>query len=80
MQNYSVNLIPSSMSHSNMVVNSTQTFTENQVTQEGTSTVYEKKEEEISRFTVNNEFSGQVLCDEIDLWNETVTIENVSIK
>lgn len=59
---------------------STQTFTENQLTQEGTSTVYDKKEEEeTSRLTAHNEFSGQVLSYTVDLWNESVTIENVSI-
>ena len=59
---------------------STQTFTENQLTQEGTSTVYDKKEEEEnSRLTTHNEFSGQVLSYKIDLRNESVTIGNVSI-
>ena len=59
---------------------STQTFTENQLTQEGTITVYDKKEEEEnSRLTIHNEFSGQVLSYKVDLWNESVTIENVSI-
>ena len=53
---------------------STQTFTENELTQEGTSTVYYKKEEEEnSRLTTHNEFCR------VDLWNESVTIENVSI-
>lgn len=59
---------------------STQTFTENELTQEGTSTVYYKKEEEEnSRLTAHNEFYGQVLPCRVDLWNESVTIENVSI-
>ena len=58
---------------------STQIFTENQLTQEGISTVYDKKEEENSRLTAHNEFSGQVLSYKVDLWNESVTIENVSI-
>lgn len=59
---------------------STQTFTENQLAQEGRSTVYDKKEEEEnSRLTTRNEFSGQVLSYKVDLWNESATIENVSI-
>ena len=59
---------------------STQTFTENQLAQEGRSTVYDKKEEEEnSRLTTNNEFSGQVLSYKVDVWNESATIENVSI-
>ena len=59
---------------------STQTFTENQLAQEGRSTVYDKKEEEEnSRLTTHNEFSGQVLPYKVDLWNESATIENVSI-
>lgn len=59
---------------------STQTFTENQLAQEGRSTVYDKKEEEEnSRLTTHNEFSGQVLSYKVDLWNESATIENVSI-
>ena len=58
----------------------TQTFTENQLTQGVTSTVYDKKEEEEnSRLTAHKEFSGQVLSYKVDLWNESVTIENVSI-
>ena len=59
---------------------STQTFTENQLAQEGRSTVYDKKEEEEnSRLTTYNEFSGQVLSYKVDVWNESATIENVSI-
>ena len=59
---------------------STQTFTENQLAQEGRSTVYDKKEEEEnSRLTTHNEFSSQVLSYKVDLWNESATIENVSI-
>ena len=79
---------PKSFSMSNTNINdedqhnehSTQIFTENQLTQEGTSTVYDKKEEEEnSRLTTHNAFSGQVVSYKVDLWNESVTIENVSI-
>ena len=59
-----------------MTENNAQVFTENQLTQETTSSVYETPEEDnSSSLTASNEFSNQISCDEADVSNESVTIE-----
>ena len=63
-----------------MTENNAQVFTKNQLTQETTSFVYEPLEEDnSSSLTASNEFSNQISCDEADVSNESVTIENVSV-
>lgn len=63
-----------------MAENNGQVFTENQLAQETTSYVYEPLEEgNSSSLAASNEFSNQISCDEADVSNESVTIENVSI-
>ena len=63
-----------------MTENNTHVFTENQLTQETASSVYEPLEEDnSSSLAASNEFSNQISCDEADVSNESVTIENISI-
>ena len=63
-----------------MAENNGQVFTENQLAQETTSSVYEPFEEgNSSSLAASNVFSNQILCDEADVSNESVTIENISI-
>ena len=62
-----------------MADNSNQTFTENQLTEETTISVYEHSEEENSSTTGSTNFSDQISCDENDLLNESMTNENISV-
>ena len=62
-----------------MADNSNQTFTENQLTEETTSSVYEHSEEENSSTTASSNFSELISCDENGLFNESVINENISV-
>ena len=63
-----------------MTDNNAQVFNENQLTQETTSSVYQPLEEgNSSSLVASNEFFSQISCDEADVSNESVTIENISI-
>lgn len=63
-----------------MTDNNAQVFAENQLTQEATSFVYESLEEDnSSSLAASNEFFKQTSCDEADVLNESVNIENISI-
>lgn len=62
-----------------MADNSNQTFTENQLTEETTSSVYEHSEEENSSTTASSNVSELISSDENCLFNESVTNENISV-
>lgn len=62
-----------------MADNSNHTFTENQLTEETTSSVYEYSEGDNSSTTASNNVSDQNLSAENDLQNESITNENLSV-
>ena len=62
-----------------MADNSNQTFTENQLIEETTSSVYEYSEEENSSTTASTKVSDQNSSAENDLQNESITNENLSV-
>ena len=62
-----------------MADNSNHTFTENQLTEETTSSVYEYSEGDNSSTTGSTNVSDQNLTAENDLQNESITIENLSV-
>ena len=62
-----------------MTDNSNQTFTENQLTEETTSSVYEYSEGENSSTTASTKVSDQNSSAENDLQNESITNENLSV-
>ena len=62
-----------------MADNSNQTFTENQLTEETTSSVYEYSEGENSSTTASTKVSDQNSSAENDLQNESITNENLSV-
>ena len=62
-----------------MADNSNHTFTENQLTEETTSSVYEYSEGDNSSTTASTNVSDQSLSAENDLQNESITNENLSV-
>ena len=62
-----------------MADNSNHTFTENQLTEETTSSVYEYSEGENSSTTASTKVSDQNSSAENDLQNESITNENLSV-
>ena len=62
-----------------MADNSNQTFTENQLTEETTSSVYEYSEGDNSSTTASTNVSDQNSSAENDLQNESITNENLSV-
>ena len=62
-----------------MADNSNQTFTENQLIEETTSSVYEYSEGENSSTTASTNVSDQNSSAENDLQNESITNENLSV-
>ena len=62
-----------------MADNSNQTFTENQLIEETTSSVYEYSEGENSSTTASTKVSDQNSSAENDLQNESITNENLSV-
>ena len=62
-----------------MADNSNQTFTENQLTEETTSSVYEYSERDNSSTTASTKVSDQNSSTENDLQNESITNENLSV-
>ena len=62
-----------------MADNSNHTFTENQLTEETTSSVYEYSEGDNSSTTASNNVPDQNLSAENDLQNESITNENLSV-
>ena len=63
-----------------MADNSNQTFTENQLTEETTSSVYEYYSEgDNSSTTASTKISDQNSSAENDLQNESITNENLSV-
>ena len=63
-----------------MTDNSNQTFTENQLTEETTSSVYEYYSEgDNSSTTASTKISDQNSSAENDLQNESITNENLSV-
>ena len=62
-----------------MADNSNHTFTENQLTEETTSSVYEYSEGDNSSTTASTNVSDQKLSAENDIQNESVTNENLSV-
>ena len=63
-----------------MADNSDQTFTENQLTEETTSSVYEYYSEgDNSSTTASTKISDQNSSAENDLQNESITNENLSV-
>ena len=62
-----------------MADNSNQTFTENQLTEETTSSVYEYSEGDNSSTTASTNVSDQNSSTENDLQNESITNENLSV-
>ena len=62
-----------------MADNSNHTFTENQLTEETTSSVYEYSERDNSSTTASTNVSDQKLSAENDIQNESVTNENLSV-
>ena len=63
-----------------MTDSSNQTFTENQLAEETTSSVYEHSEEENSSTTASTNFSHQNSSGENDLQHESITNENLPVK
>ena len=62
-----------------MADNGNQTFTENQLTEETTSSVYQHSEEENSSTTASSNVSELISSYENCLFNESVTNENISV-
>ena len=62
-----------------MADNSDQTFTENQLTEETTSSVYEYCEGDNSSTTASTNVSDQNSSADNDLQNESITNENLSV-
>ena len=62
-----------------MADNSNQTFTENQLIEETTSSVYEYSEGENSSTTASTNVSDQNSSADNDLQNESITNENLSV-
>ena len=63
-----------------MAENSNHIFTENQLAEETTSSVYEYSEGDNSSPTASTNVSDQNSSGENDLQNESITNENLSVK